>query len=76
MADTTRPCDLGTGPACRRDFYEGDLLLAVIRGRHSISYDHELIARLRQVVRRARKLLKERPDLELVQAKLEQEWIE
>ena len=47
-----------------------------MEGRHSISYDHELIARLRQVVRRARKLLKERPDLELVQTKLEQEWME
>lgn len=62
-------------PLAAGDFYEGDLLFAVIRARYSISNNHELVARLRQVVHRARELLKERPDLESVQIKLEQEWM-
>ena len=65
---------LAQAPLAAGDFYEGDLLLAVIRARDSISNNHELIGRLQQIVRRASTLLKERPDLELVLAKLKQEW--
>jgi len=73
------PCALATlerDPLAAGDFYEGDLLLAVIRARYSISRNHELVARLQQVVHRACELLKERPDLKVVLAKLEQEWVD
>jgi len=60
-------------PLAAGDFYEGDLLLAVMRGRLSYSHDGALVARVRDVVQRARKLLQARPDLESVLDDLERE---
>jgi len=61
-------------PLTAGDFYEGDLLLVVVRACGSISHNRELITRVGQVVRRARTLLIARPDLEFVLSKLEREW--